>query len=151
MASTRKGSPSDGDILAAAETSEIDTLVLELEREKAKAAREKRENRRLIRTLREELEHREQQLGIILGLQEAESEPHVITPHRKGGIGDAIAWAIASDWHVEEVVDPDTVSGLNEHNLEISDKKIERFYQHVLQLVELNRNSREIRQLCHPQ
>lgn len=34
--------------------------------------------------------------------------------------------AVFSDWHVEEVVTPESVNGLNEYNLEIADKCIDR-------------------------
>ncbi len=40
----------------------------------------------------------------------------------------AAAILVASDWHVEETVDPRTISGLNEYNPEIAKKRSENFF-----------------------
>ena len=57
---------------------------------------------------------------------------------------EATAFAIAGDWHVEETVDPRTVNGLNEYNLEIADKRIAKFFRSVLRLVEIERSGTKI-------
>jgi hypothetical protein len=41
----------------------------------------------------------------------------------------ASALLIASDWHVEEIVDPKTVTGLNKYSPEIAKQRAERFFQ----------------------
>lgn len=53
---------------------------------------------------------------------------------------EATAFAIASDWHVEETVDSKTVNGLNEFSLEIAEKRIAKFFQSIIRLVEIERN-----------
>lgn len=60
---------------------------------------------------------------------------------------EATAFALAGDWHSEETVDPKTVNGLNEFNLDIADHRISRFFRSVLRLVEIERNGTRVRNL----
>lgn len=46
------------------------------------------------------------------------------------------ALAILSDWHVEETVDPATVNGRNEYNLEIAHRRAQRIFQKIADYVE---------------
>ncbi|HEU4428066.1 MAG TPA: hypothetical protein VFT98_04900 [Myxococcota bacterium] len=69
---------------------------------------------------------------------------------KKSGRGEATAFALASDWHVEERVERASVNGLNEHSLAIADRKIDSYYRHVVDLLRLNRGGVEIRTLVHP-
>lgn len=48
------------------------------------------------------------------------------------GKGDVTAVLVASDWHLEETVDPGTVGGLNEFNLAIAAKRADRFFRRSL-------------------
>lgn len=50
---------------------------------------------------------------------------------------DAVACAIASDWHVEEPVAADAVHGLNEYNLEVAKYRSELFFKNVLRLTDM--------------
>lgn len=52
---------------------------------------------------------------------------------------ECAAFAIASDWHVEETVAPGAVNGLNEFNLDIADARIEKFFRSVVRLTEIER------------
>lgn len=54
----------------------------------------------------------------------------------KGTGGNAVAVAVASDWHVEENVKPESVNGSNEYTMAIAKKRAEKFFQHTLQLVQ---------------
>lgn len=49
---------------------------------------------------------------------------------------DAVAFAIASDWHVEENVKPETVDGTNEYTMRIAKQRAEAFFRNTLKLVE---------------
>jgi hypothetical protein len=60
------------------------------------------------------------------------------------GETEATAFAIASDWHVEETVDPKTVNGLNEYSLEIAESRIDRFFRAILRLTEIERAGTKI-------
>ena len=60
---------------------------------------------------------------------------------------EAVAFAIASDWHVEETVVAKTVNGLNAFSLDIAEQRIERFFQRVVKLTEIQRNGTKINTL----
>jgi hypothetical protein len=68
-----------------------------------------------------------------------ESGPPEIRP-----IKPDVAWSteatvlmVASDWHVEEIVDPKTVNNLNEYNPNIAAKRAERFFSSGLRLTQI--------------
>jgi hypothetical protein len=54
--------------------------------------------------------------------------------HKKG---EATVVVLASDWHIEERVDPETVNDLNTHNLDIARKRAVEFFQASLRLTEI--------------
>lgn len=58
---------------------------------------------------------------------------------------DAIACALASDWHVEEPVEKHLINGLNEYNLEIATKRSENFFKHLLKLTDIMARDCKIR------
>lgn len=60
-----------------------------------------------------------------------------IKPHLSKGAGEATVVVLASDWHIEERVDPDTINGLNTHNLDIARKRAVEFFQASLRLTEI--------------
>lgn len=61
--------------------------------------------------------------------------------------GEATAVAIASDWHVEESVRPETVNGLNEFTLKIAEARIAKFFDGVLKLTTIQRHGIDVRNL----
>lgn len=74
-----------------------------------------------------------------LDLMEKVGTP-TVTPIRKkksSGETEATAVIVLSDWHYEEEVDPETVSGLNEYNLEIAQARTEKCFQAGLKLTEI--------------
>jgi hypothetical protein len=50
---------------------------------------------------------------------------------------DAVACAVASDWHIEEEVVKGPVHGLNEYNLEIATQRAHFFFQNALRLTDI--------------
>ena len=52
---------------------------------------------------------------------------------------EATAFIIASDWHYEETVKPDTVSELNRYNLNIAHQRVVNLFQNGLKLYNLTR------------
>ncbi|MBU3720752.1 MAG: hypothetical protein FGM22_08350 [Burkholderiaceae bacterium] len=57
---------------------------------------------------------------------------------------EAVAVALASDWHVEETVEGVSVNGLNEFNLAIADERIAKFFRGVSRLTEIERHGADI-------
>lgn len=62
-------------------------------------------------------------------------ETFKIEPRKKSGTSEATAFIVASDWHIEEEVRPETINNLNHFNLEIADQRIKKFYQNSLSLL----------------
>lgn len=58
-----------------------------------------------------------------------------ISPKSNSNKAQAVACMIASDWHIEEPVDPDSLNGYNEYNLDIARKRAENFFKNGLYLV----------------
>ena len=112
----------------------------------SRAERSAREWKATARALERDLEEAETRLEAMVALRKP-TKPLTIRPKRRSGSGEAVAWAIASDWHVEEEVRAEQVSGLNEHNLSIADEKVGCFFRNLLELVAVNRTAREIRTL----
>jgi hypothetical protein len=57
---------------------------------------------------------------------------------------EAVAVAMASDWHCEEIVESKSVNGLNEYNLEVADERIKKFFRGVVRLTEIERHGASI-------
>lgn len=60
---------------------------------------------------------------------------------------ESTALVLASDWHVEELVEPSTVGGRNRYNPDIAKARSQRFFQSTLRLVEMWRGHTEIKNL----
>jgi hypothetical protein len=58
-----------------------------------------------------------------------------ITVSKTGGNTEATAVVLASDWHLEQRVDPDKIMYPNEYNLEIAEKRAKQFFQGTLVLL----------------
>lgn len=66
--------------------------------------------------------------------------PPKILPREKGsGLRELTAVVLASDWHVEEPVDPVSIAYRNEYNLEIAERRIGKFFEAVIWNVEHHR------------
>lgn len=96
-----------------------------------------------IKALRAHYEEAEKRLGVALELRKYDRSLKPIVP-RQTKASESTAIAIASDWHVEENVDPSTVNGLNDFNLEIADRRIRCFFQNIVRLAEIQRVGTDI-------
>jgi transposase-like protein len=88
----------------------------------------------------------ERELGVLLQLNEVEqrANPISIEMPKSGPTGESTAFLIASDWHLEERVQPEKVNGLNEFNLQIAEQRATRFFRNGLSLVNINRSGTRI-------
>ena len=64
-------------------------------------------------------------------------ETFAIEPQLPSGTSEATVVWVASDWHVEEKVDPRVVNGLNRHNMGIAKQRATTFFQAGLRLTNL--------------
>lgn len=60
------------------------------------------------------------------------------------GNSEVVAVVLASDWHIEETVDPKKVNGKNCYNLAIAEKRAEQFFQNTLKLVKKEQKAAKI-------
>lgn len=111
-------------------------------------------NRRHARTLGEKdkemkrllgiIEEQEKQIEVALAIADESASISKIPQIKAGPGGSAVAFAIASDWHVEETVDPKTVNDLNAYDLDIASKRVRQFFQKVVRLTEIQRAGTKI-------
>jgi hypothetical protein len=88
---------------------------LELEKERAK-----QENRgSQIKVLTQRLLRAEKENAVFLSLDDKAPKTIEISPKAKSGVSESAAIMVWSDWHSEELVLPEQVSGKNEFNLKI--------------------------------
>jgi hypothetical protein len=78
---------------------------------------------------------------------EIQVDPIVPRERGRGPLREATALACASDWHIEEEVKPEQVAGRNRYNLEISQRRMERFFEAVRYAIQFNRQIFKIRDL----
>jgi hypothetical protein len=103
--------------------------------DRSRHAKLKAEHARLVDMLREERER-----NAFMGqLHRATQTPKILRSERASGLREMTAVAMASDWHVEEPVDPVKVAHRNEYSLAIADDRIRRFFQGCIDLVEHHR------------
>ena len=97
--------------------------------------------RKKYRYLQEEVERLQKERDAIIKLKDV-----TVTklPTRKGKTSEYTAVVVASDWHIEETVEPDTVSGLNEYNLDIAKERAEKFFRSVVRLLKIHQHSSKI-------
>ena len=106
----------------------------QLDMETLKFKREEKENDRRYQVAMKEVMRLREDLENIVSCKDSVSTYKI--PVSKSSGGNAVAFAIASDWHVEENVKPESVNGSNEYTMAIAKKRAEKFFQHTLQLVE---------------
>lgn len=119
---------------------------LDLQRKVVRAEAQAREKGRLLKLAHEEQEALQKKLDVMASIRGHEA-PHTEIRKRRKTLGESAAFMVASDWHVEEVVDPKTVNGLNEYNPEIAKKSAEAFFRRGLRLLEKEQQDSKIREL----
>jgi len=76
-----------------------------------------------------------EQVGVIEKVGLPVLEP--IQKKKPSGATEATAFMVASDWHIEEEVTPESVNMLNEYNVGIAEKRATKFFQSGLRLTEI--------------
>lgn len=79
-----------------------------------------------------------------------EPQTHVIKPYKEDTDSEAVAFMIASDWHVEEVVEPEQVNGLNTYNMDIARSRADAFFRNGLKLVKIFQHDVRVDKLVLP-
>lgn len=121
---------------------------LKEESQKVKAQREKKQLKQATTEAIGLVEKAQKELEAALALKKHQNETFGIVPITSSGAkSEATAFAIASDWHIEETVNSEEVNGLNEYSLAISKQRAEKFFQVALHLTNLERKNTPIKTL----
>ena len=90
-------------------------------------------------------ERLQKEISAILRITETH-QSLVIKPSSNGG-SEATAFVVASDWHCEETVRPEQISGLNTFNLKSADSRITKFFQNSTRLVQIAQRDSHIKEM----
>jgi hypothetical protein len=113
---------------------------LALDRDKQKAAAVLAEWKAKYQEAVKLIEQRDVELGWLADIRAGVDTTYRIEPKESSGTSEGTPIIVASDWHSEEIVRPAQVSGLNEFNLDIADRRITRFFQSSLNLIKNHLN-----------
>lgn len=119
---------------------------IKLDAQFARLKRDRAEVERKYKALMDEMDQQERWKQEVLGLRTLieSSDPRKFAVMDSGQRSQSTAFMIASDWHVEETVEPGTVEAVNQYDLAIAKARIERFFQNGLKLVEMCRSRSNI-------
>jgi len=87
------------------------------------------------------------QNGILLGVADAVSKKRRYRKQPKSKGRGVAAYVLASDWHVEETVEAELVSFKNEFNIDVAWKRVERFFQKIVELLDVQSHLAPVEEL----
>lgn len=125
---------------------------IERERERQRREAERAETLRIRKAQAKQVQVLEQQISLLAEIDAARRElPKTVTARRgrerPGDKREAAALAVASDWHVEENVNPKTIQGLNAYNPAIAARRMERFFEGLAWLITEQRQTFALHEL----
>lgn len=130
----------------AKEVKEVKEITIDDRIEGRHEKRKEKETTRLLDQAVSEVEMLRKKLRVATALGENQKS-FKIAKFSGQGRGEATAVALASDWHIEEEVRPETVSAMNFYNLEESKRRAEKFFSTLAYLVELEQKNTTINHL----
>jgi len=93
------------------------------------------------------LEENERLRAIVGEASKLKGPEIIVYKERKEQRSDAIANAVASDWHIEEPVDPEAINGLNAYDLDVARARAENFFRNTLKLTNIFGHEQTIRRI----
>lgn len=105
------------------------------------AREEESRDKRKIAQLVDELREAKARQAFLDSVASHKAPPKILRREKVSGVRDLTAVALASDWHVEEPVEAEAVAYRNEYNLEIADRRVEKFFRSIIWNVEHHRSS----------
>lgn len=99
-----------------------------------------------IKSLTADLSDAQMMNDIVSEAQSVKVKP-ILPRERRSGLIEGTCQVLASDWHIEEEVRPEQVAGRNRYNLEISKRRMTRFFEATRWGVNFNRQVFKIRDL----
>lgn len=111
-------------------------------------ARERRDENASLRSQVDDLVRRLQEANQRHAFLESAAQyrepPRIYSREKTSGIRELTPIVLASDWHVEERVLPESIAFRNEYNLDIAAARIERFFRHIIWHIEHHRASGKV-------
>jgi hypothetical protein len=101
----------------------------------SRASEDRHRQARVNKALAAQMDDMQRRLDL-LGAMESKGRGPVWKGSPRRGTKQAMPWFLASDWHVEERVDPETVNGRNEYNPDIATRRAQRFTDGLLWLLD---------------
>jgi hypothetical protein len=116
---------------------------IELYNERRHKNKQKRDENKQIDLLLDEKEKLQKELEASYKIKQG-IDPYTFDYKVSDNKGESIAVVVASDWHIEETVKPETINGLNKYNLSIAENRAEQFFQNALKMVQKEQNESRI-------
>ena len=110
----------------------------------------KRETDKKYRVLIDRVDQAERERDVALDIIGTPIQTVKITASKKPEMSEATAFMVASDWHVEEEVDPETVLGKNSYNLEEAERRAKLFFVNGMRLLNIFQRDVHIEHLVIP-
>lgn len=113
-----------------------------------RALSKERSEKARAREIAEDLRRKVEELMAVQNFLDLEPDPRrgleaMASPGKGTGRNrEAVACAIASDWHVEETVTSEQSGGVNEMNLRIAEERIARYFRKLVLLTEMSGGGR---------
>lgn len=101
-------------------------------------------DKRKINDLVQELRDAKARQAFLDELKQMKPTPKIVQREYKSGLREMTGVVLASDWHVEETVESESVAYRNEYNLEIAGQRIDRFFHGIVWNFEHHRASGKI-------
>ena len=108
---------------------------LERDRKVDRLANSEKVTKKKYQEAKDEIDKLEERLALVLETQEY--EPFEIKPQNPSGRSESTVVVLASDWHVEENVEPGAVNGMNQYNMAIAKDRAVQFFQGALRLTQI--------------
>lgn len=125
------------DCLAKDRASRKPDEMLKTDRELSRLREEVAHKGKLLKASESDVKRLQKELHLTNEVGSLEIAPMVIEPREPTGTSEGVVALNASDWHVEERVDPATVSFQNEYNLDIAQDRAGKFFRSGLRLTRL--------------
>ena len=106
----------------------------------------KREDSRAQRDLIQRLKLAEEKVRVMSALRGAHTTA-IIRPREGKNTSEATAFAIATDWHLEEEITLESTNGYNQMNLRIAEQRAKTFFERVVRLTRKERQDVKIHDL----
>lgn len=111
--------------------------LLKTDREIARLREELERKGKLLKASEADVKRLNKELYLFEEVGGLEINPVTIEPRESSGTAEGVAMMHLSDWHVEERVDPNTISGVNSYNLDTSQERAGKCFRSGLRLIRL--------------